>query len=218
MRTGGEGIVGGRRDGAATRKRAQRVALELFSTQGYEATSMRQIGDALGINKASLYYHFPSKEAILRSLFDERGSEAEDLVEWVASRPVTPDLQERAVLRWVDSFSADKLRGIRFLRTNPLIARVLDAADTERVTGPLNRFADSLAALLPNPTHERVLMLRMSILSINAAVEAAAGTETPDDAITAAAHHAASALLRKLREDESSHANPTATAAAADRP
>jgi AcrR family transcriptional regulator len=94
-----------RRDGAATRKQAQRIALELFSTQGYEATSMRQIGDALGINKASLYYHFASKEAILRSLFEERGSEAEDLVSWLLDQPKTPDQLERAVLRWVDSFS-----------------------------------------------------------------------------------------------------------------
>jgi AcrR family transcriptional regulator len=189
-----------RRDGATTRKQAQRIALELFSTQGYESTSMRQIGDALGINKASLYYHFASKEAILRSLFEERGSEAEDLVSWLAEQPPTPGNLEGAVLRWVDSFSTDKLRGIRFLGANPLIVRVLDPTDSERVIGPLQRFADALAAILPNPSAERVLLLRMSILSINAAVEAAAGTEIPDDAITAAAHHAALALLRELRE------------------
>jgi AcrR family transcriptional regulator len=198
MAANSEGAATKRRDGAATRKQAQRVALELFSTQGYESTSMRQIGDALGINKASLYYHFVSKEAILRSLFEERGSEAEDLVNWVADQPMTPDKLERAVLRWVDSFSTDKLRGIRFLRANPLITRVLDATEGERVTGPLNRFADILAAMLPNPAPERVLLLRMSILSINAAVEAAAGTDIPDDAITAAAHHAASALVGEL--------------------
>jgi AcrR family transcriptional regulator len=202
MTTDGQPTAVRRRDGAATRQQAQRVALELFSTQGYEATSMRQIGDALGINKASLYYHFASKEAILRSLFEERGSEAEDLVSWVLDQKETPDQLERAVMRWVDSFSIDKLRGIRFLRSNPLIARVLDAADTERVTGPLNRFADILAARLPNPAPEQVLLLRMSILSINAAVEAAVGTDIPDEAITAAAHHAASALVRELRESD----------------
>jgi hypothetical protein len=43
----------------------------------------------------------------------------------------------------------------------------------------------------------------MSILSINAAVEAASGTDVPDDAITATAHLAASALLRELRQDDS---------------
>jgi hypothetical protein len=141
-------------------------------------------------------------------------------VSWVVDQPTTPDQLERAVLRWVDSFSADKLRGIRFLRANPLIARVLDATDSERVTGPLQRFADILAARLPDPSAERVLLLRMSILSINAAVEAAAGTEIPDDAITAAAHQAASALLALLREGDSDHARTTvaATVPASSRP
>lgn len=41
------------------------AALELFSTYGYEATSIAQIADAVGIRKASLYSHFEGKQAIL---------------------------------------------------------------------------------------------------------------------------------------------------------
>ena len=44
------------------------AALELFSTQGYEATSVSQIADAVGIRKASLYSHFSGKQEILDSL------------------------------------------------------------------------------------------------------------------------------------------------------
>ena len=44
------------------------VALELFSVQGFEATSISQIADAVGIRKASLYSHFDSKQAILDAL------------------------------------------------------------------------------------------------------------------------------------------------------
>ena len=40
----------------------------LFSTQGYEATSISQIAEAVGIRKASLYSHFDSKQAILDAL------------------------------------------------------------------------------------------------------------------------------------------------------
>lgn len=43
-------------------------ALRLFSTNGYEATSIRQITDAVGIRKASLYSHFQSKREILDTL------------------------------------------------------------------------------------------------------------------------------------------------------
>lgn len=44
------------------------AALELFSTNGYEATSMLMIADAVGIRKASLYSHFAGKEEILDTI------------------------------------------------------------------------------------------------------------------------------------------------------
>lgn len=46
------------------------AALQLFSVQGYDATSISQIADAVGIRKASLYSHFASKQAILDTLLD----------------------------------------------------------------------------------------------------------------------------------------------------
>lgn len=41
------------------------AALDLFSVQGFEATSMSQIAEAVGIRKPSLYSHFESKQKIL---------------------------------------------------------------------------------------------------------------------------------------------------------
>ena len=48
-----------------TRDEILNVALELFSVNGYEATSISQLADAVGIRKASLYSHFASKQEIL---------------------------------------------------------------------------------------------------------------------------------------------------------
>ena len=47
------------------------ASLELFSVQGFEATSISQIADAVGIRKASLYSHFENKQAILDALVKE---------------------------------------------------------------------------------------------------------------------------------------------------
>jgi AcrR family transcriptional regulator len=47
------------------------VALELFSTQGYGATSMRQIAETCEQSVGNLYHHFGSKEAIFQRLIDE---------------------------------------------------------------------------------------------------------------------------------------------------
>ena len=36
----------------------------LFTSQGYAATSMRQVAESAGLALGSIYNHFPSKEAI----------------------------------------------------------------------------------------------------------------------------------------------------------
>ena len=59
----------GRRGSAVqTRERILDIALELFTEQGYEKTSLRDIAERLGTTKAALYYHFERKEDILLEL------------------------------------------------------------------------------------------------------------------------------------------------------
>lgn len=185
--------------GAHTRELAQQVALRLFTEQGYEATSLRQIADELGINKASLYYYFDGKEAIVQSLLDQRGDEAEELLAWVRDQPATPALLSAAVSRWIDSFTEEKLQGIRFLAANPLLlAGMTRTGGVPRVGAALSQLADELSALLPDRTAEATVVLRMALLSINAAVQAAAGTNADDAAIVAAARDAARAITESL--------------------
>ena len=47
------------------------AALDLFSSQGYGATSMRQIAEACELSTGNLYHHFGSKEAIFQRLIDD---------------------------------------------------------------------------------------------------------------------------------------------------
>jgi AcrR family transcriptional regulator len=60
----------------------QRAAAELFFAKGYEATTMREIAQALGIKSASIYYHWKNKEEIL---FDLIRSTMEQLVAGVST-------------------------------------------------------------------------------------------------------------------------------------
>ena len=55
-------------DRGNTKQEILEAALDLFSVQGFEATSLSQIADAVGIRKASLYSHFENKQAILDAL------------------------------------------------------------------------------------------------------------------------------------------------------
>ena len=57
-------------DKGNTRDEILNVALNLFSVNGYEATSISQIAGAVGIRKASLYSHFSSKQEILDNVVE----------------------------------------------------------------------------------------------------------------------------------------------------
>ena len=75
------------------------AALELFSVQGFEATSIAQIVGTVGIRKASLYSHFENKQAILDALVQEVLEQYEEhslfaRADWekdAGSLPQTPD-------------------------------------------------------------------------------------------------------------------------------
>ncbi len=55
----------------ASIRKALKVALTLFSRQGYRATSMRQIAARSGMSVGNLYHHFRSKDAIFQRLIDQ---------------------------------------------------------------------------------------------------------------------------------------------------
>lgn len=57
-----------RRSTHQTRDRIQAAALELFLRQGVRNTSLRQIAERLEITKPALYYHFSSRDDLLRTL------------------------------------------------------------------------------------------------------------------------------------------------------
>ena len=70
-----------RRPRGDTRERIQAVALELFAEHGYEKTSLREIAERLGVTKAALYYHFKSKEDIVRSFTEDYFARIDALVD-----------------------------------------------------------------------------------------------------------------------------------------
>lgn len=75
------------------------VAARLFRERGYAATSIRDLGAALGTTSAALYYHFKSKEDVLLAVVREGVRRVSDRVR--AAMAAEEDLyaQVRAGLR-----------------------------------------------------------------------------------------------------------------------
>jgi AcrR family transcriptional regulator len=62
-----EAVADGAEAGASAEHLA-RVAARLFAARGYDATSVREIVEAAGVSKPTLYYHFGSKEGLAQAL------------------------------------------------------------------------------------------------------------------------------------------------------
>ena len=124
------------------------AALELFSVQGFEATSISQIASAVGIRKASLYSHFENKQAILDALVQEVLEQYEehslfaraDWENYADSLPQTPD------------DAVQMIQGqIRYILHDPAISRARKMLVIEQFRNP------ELAKLQTKQTYSDVL-------------------------------------------------------------
>jgi len=111
----GDYAPGGRR--GDTRARIQRVALELFAEQGYERTSLREIAERLGVTKAALYYHFKSKEDIVRSFTEDYFAQMDALIAWGRDQPPSARSGHELLDRYI-SIVMEGSEVFRFLERN----------------------------------------------------------------------------------------------------
>jgi AcrR family transcriptional regulator len=63
-----------------TRSRILGVALDLFASRGYHATSVREIAEQLELTKTAVLYHFPSKKDIVAALAEPMLTDMEAVI------------------------------------------------------------------------------------------------------------------------------------------
>ena len=91
-----------------TRQRILDVALDLFTEQGYDGTSLREIAEQLGVTKAALYYHFESKEDILMALHMRIHDFGREALMLIGEEPVTLELWEKLLDQIVGEMLAQR--------------------------------------------------------------------------------------------------------------
>lgn len=79
-----------------TKERIVDEALTLFSTKGYDGTSVKNIADAVGIKDSSLYKHFKSKKEIFDTIVSEMSLRMEQMSKGIGL-PDERDVEDAAV-------------------------------------------------------------------------------------------------------------------------
>ena len=101
-----------------TRERIQEVALQLFIDQGYDKTSLREIAEHLGVTKAALHYHFPSKDAIVNGAIETVSGTVQEFLQWAFALPRTPESRREILLRLSERLQSSWQPLIRFAQAN----------------------------------------------------------------------------------------------------
>lgn len=99
-------------------------ALELFSRQGIEATSIQQITEKCGISKGAFYLSFKSKDELILSLIDMFIVETTKDIERLVTSSVSPDeLLREYLLLHLGSFKKNIHYAQLFMKEHSLILK-----------------------------------------------------------------------------------------------
>lgn len=83
-----------------THQRVLGVAIKLFQSKGYDETSMRDISAKAKLGLGALYYHFPSKDALVQAFYEQVNAQVrEDFLARPASGGFTEQLQQLLELK-----------------------------------------------------------------------------------------------------------------------
>lgn len=77
-------------------------AAALFAQHGFAHTSLKTVADAVGLSKAGLLHHFPSKEALFEAAQEVGRVEGVRVVEQLSGTPTGPERDRRALDLLVD--------------------------------------------------------------------------------------------------------------------
>lgn len=178
-----------------TKAEIHRAAVELFSTQGYQKTSLREIAEQVGITKASLYYHYSSKQDLLRAVIGTFLDDMQQVLRLTDGLEWSPETERELMGAYVDVVVKHRSTGPTLLRD---IAAVLAAFgdDLDVLIAQSRQFQLWLAG--PNPTAADRLRAAAAVEVVGAAMSTGMDASEISDAETRAVLlDAAAAILAR---------------------
>jgi TetR/AcrR family transcriptional regulator, cholesterol catabolism regulator len=137
-RPAGPALRAKRGDDANRRKQLVCASARLFREKGYDATSVRDIAAATGMQSGSWVYHFRTKQDILAAVMEQGLADALERIEAIAAQELEPREKFRALVRThLENLLGP---GQDFIPVLLYEWRSLDAAQRARVIAPQKRY------------------------------------------------------------------------------
>jgi AcrR family transcriptional regulator len=146
------------RKGADSREAVVHAAKRLFATQGYQATSVQQIADAVGRSQSAVMHYFPAKTDIFAAVLEEMISIYEQL------RDTFNDPKANAVERLMNHFELNYRWAVEIdhhaqIMTGLFHFASYDATFSALYTAIIARARSSVLELLHAGARERLFAL-----------------------------------------------------------
>lgn len=180
--------------GRDTKRAILDAAVRLFVAKGYEETSLREVADAVGITKPSLYYHYASKLDLLVAIVNPLLDDLRALAEEVERMPPDVEARRTVLQSYIRTMIRHRDAGEMMLRNAVPIVNAL--ADQYPVIVDANKALRNWLAG-PEPTAVRLLRASaaMEILAV-ALISNEIVQDTGDDVVEATLLEAALAVLQ----------------------
>jgi len=157
--------------------------VQIFSKKGFHETSMREVADAAGLGKSTLYDYFKTKDEILIYFFEDQLRDMTQEAQRIALQNLSADERLRQITeKYLESLQANKSLFLKLMQESQRLK-----LDSQRqVQAKRYAYQDLIRALIDEGIREGVfrkvnslLAARLLISSISSAVYGSRSTGTP---------------------------------------
>lgn len=139
---------------ANTHDRLRQAALDLFTENGYQSTSLRDLAARLGVQAGSLYNHIEDKQSLLFELMEDCLSDLISSTQYSLKRARDKQSRLQAFIRTFIEFQAsERKKVLLFIRERSN----LTLEQRQRLAALRSTYASSLKSIIQLECHETTL-------------------------------------------------------------
>jgi AcrR family transcriptional regulator len=145
--------------------------VNVFLKKGFQETPMREIAEAAGLGKSTLYDYFKTKDEILVYFFEDQLNDMAEEAQKIAKQNATADVRLRKIMEtYIESLQANKNL---FMKLTMEVQR-LKMESQKQIQEKRHAYQDMIRTLIDEGIHEGVFRKVNSLLAARLLISAMA--------------------------------------------